>query len=742
MSSRLGAVFLVLFSGWPAGILAQRIVDPPAPILLLSGSGATQFTLLNQDPSPIAIELKLGLTLDANSQARLNQPLVTFTMESGGGPLPKQLERDHPLRVVMNVSGLTAASVAALKVFNKDKELGTFAAVAIDDPISVAISGEGTSDKPLVAQLGKPAVITLKNSSSETLSLDWSFHVRGDEQGHGNIRFTPGGVALLTVPLKYTAYSREDSIRPGLQNGRLVLRLHASPGVASDLLPMKTLNISLTMLTSGASSMTLKSYAFVAILLAIGASLSGSITVIQRQVIPTLLRKIELEDTFREMAGRSSSVSVRVDSYVRVLLRLDRIRISAIVNEVSPFSVSASSDLDQAFEEIARFERRLVVAERVDALRRTLEENATTAPPSFTEAIDHALRKGEERVHSFVLSDEDVLAAIEELNKVGVSQRELQNTEVIKKRIVADLTELQARTRELSESSRAILQSRFPALSEGFQQSWGDPENLSPTMFFVVDHGITVANIAIDYALVRAAAEPYANSEVPKGDRLARLNAHEEELLQLLGTLSWKALHDAHILLQQMREDIYEEDVLQHLSARGARIVQDTNRARAYLPVSLFIAFDDPRFNNSAALERLSFLWTFPRNMFEEGWKVCHYFDVKGGTGNVERAAISLSVTSPRVSQAVQMVSQIEVSLSPRARNYSRALAEGLSFLLAIGVTLATLEVGGLRQLEKFGFIQATFAIIALGFGADAVKNQLTLTSKRPQPDSKGRTRG
>jgi hypothetical protein len=56
----------------------------------------------------------------------------------------------------------------------------------------------------------------------------------------------------------------------------------------------------------------------------------------------------------------------------------------------------------------------------------------------------------------------------------------------------------------------------------------------------------------------------------------------------------------------------------------------------------------------------------------------------------------------------------------------ARLVAEVLRFLIAFGIALAGLVSGALDQLSKLDFIPATIAILALGFGANSIKNLLT----------------
>ena len=183
-----------------------------------------------------------------------------------------------------------------------------------------------------------------------------------------------------------------------------------------------------------------------------------------------------------------------------------------------------------------------------------------------------------------------------------------------------------------------------------------------------------------------------------------------------------------------MREDIYEQDVLDQIEQKKAKIVFDTQRARPYMPVYFSISFDDTRFNGAAALNWLTIRWTFPGKLTEEGWKVCHYFQGdEASPGKEQKVTIVVSAQSPRLPKASLFDAEIEIQPTKPPHEYSAAIAGLVRFLIAFGVALAGLKSGALDQLAKLGFIQATMAIIALGFGADAVKNLLT-QSPKPTP--------
>jgi hypothetical protein len=226
----------------------------------------------------------------------------------------------------------------------------------------------------------------------------------------------------------------------------------------------------------------------------------------------------------------------------------------------------------------------------------------------------------------------------------------------------------------------------------------------------------------------------------------------------MLGTLSWKSLRAATTLVQEMREDIYECDILAEIGKvredgeKRVRVEFDTQKARPYLPVYFSISFDDPRFCGAAALSRLAFKWDFPGGLTEEGSRVCHYFLGDEPMANEPEAKETQHKKSPKkpfrmkngrkvkITVAVQSHKNLDAADAiegileiqpPKPHQATRAFAEAVRFLIAFGVALAGLEAGAMDQLSKLDFFPATLAVVVLGFGADSIKNLLTQAPKK-----------
>lgn len=744
----------LLAASMAATAKAQLSIAPTAPVLLRSGAGVSRFTLTNHGSAAVALDLKAGPVLDATSGVKLGPPKIVFLTEAGETPTPAQIAPGQSLQLEAAVTGLTGAVISQTKLFNGTTPLADLNAIALDDPITVTVEGEGrTDDRPLTSVYKQPTTITLKNGSSEFLDLGWTLKLDTHEEGHGTIKLSPSGTGQIAFNPPLPAYAPTDFLRPSTHVAQLFLRAEGPDDISKDLLPAKVLPVNLLLAGSTSTWTSVASYIFVSICLIFG----GFLSILASSVLPNMMRKINLRRQVSELADRTSSVSTRVDSYLRVLLRLERKKIDVALAEIRPLSLTAVDQLADCAVAIVRIQKRLVVAERLDELRRRFEDASATAPPSITECIDKALAMASGQLHSFVLPDEDVDAANDFLDKAEDLIKLLDDNDGQAKLIAANFVLLKARVLAFPPGYITDLRAALPGIFQILENPFEEPKNIYPPMFFAIDHGIAAMQTALNYAMVRATI-PAGKSEscdTAGQGALKRLKEHECELLNLLGTLSWKPLRAAMTLVQQMREDIYEADVLDQIEKKRAKIVFDTQRARPYLPVYFSICFDDVRFNGAAALNWLSLTWTFPNELTETGWKVCHYF--QGDEPNIKtpppthsegksapvvkpaksgRVLIEASAQSPRLDRASLFSAEIEVQPSKPRREYSAAIAGGLRFAIAFGVALAGLESGAVDQLAKLGFFQATLAIIALGFGADAVKNLLTQSSK-PEPAPK-----
>lgn len=733
----------LLLAWLPVIASAQLEYSLKEPATLRGGSGVVRFEL--HAKSATSLNLRYGSFRDSASHAVLpSTQKVSFVLAAGGASPPAKMAAGDTLELEADLSNMAGVSGAEGEIFNGTTRLGELPAEALDAPFNVSIVGDGVPDKPLVFENGVRASITLKNGDAEPYLLDCNLEIDGNKEFPDQLlTLAPNATSRIFFTPSAHLYSWTDAIRPSTRTVTLTLGLHPGQQGIPGALPLKALPLSLSMMEGSPDSTKLLSYLYVTLVLLLG----GCLSLLGNSVLPNTLRKIDLRGQLDDLANRTSSVSTRVDSYLRVLLRLERKKIDLLLRDVWVLSLDSTDTFDQVSAATTQLSSRLQVAERLDELRRSFEDASATAPPSVTDEIDKNLQLAANHLHSFVLAPEDLNAAKAFLDKAEGALGNLDSLEALAVTVASNFKELQARLRLFPENYYTDLKDALPGVFEILDKPFDDPKNITSHMLFAIDHGIAAIHIALDYAMVRASvpAGPTAHCTNPGQESGARLLVHECELLDLLGKLSWGALREATTLVQEMREDIYESDVLDELAKQGqAEVVFDTQKARRYLPVYFSIGFKDSRFNGAAAIRRLASEWTFPDKLFEDGWKVCHFF--QGNEADTDREGqvpVAVTIESQRGTaiagtgggkkEVRVLETRIEI-LPSTSRASSRNFAELLRFLIAFGVALAGLLSGALQQLGKLDFIPATIAIIALGFGADSIKNILSRPVSKSTP--------
>jgi hypothetical protein len=758
----------------------QLQLEPGAPLILRAGAGSAVITLTNDTAASIPLQLTAGPFVDTVTTALLTKPSATFAPISGTEALPKEIPAHQSIQVKVSVADMSASSASTLTLANSGVAIGSIHLLAMDAPLNITVAGAGTVANAIAYRFGYPSTITLKNGDAQGYTFDWTFQLEKHIQS-GQATLAPNGIARISLIPGKEDYSLTDRLRPSGRSGLLILMLHGPSGVVPGLLPERPLQVNLTMQRIDPESSAFWSYLYVGFILVLG----GLLSLLGNAVLPNVQKKSGLRVQLGELAERTSNVSTRVDSYLRVLLRLERKKIELLVEAATPWSFTAGDNYGQIALSIEQLDKRLTVAERLDNLRRKHEATFSTAPPSVSDSIDAKLHAGAERLHTFVLSAADLAAANAALDDAEARLNMLGDPDSLAKLVAANFALLKKRITTFTPAYLIDIQAALDGIWSIATEQFDDPSKIAPRSIFAVDHAVAAMQISMDFAMVRESlpkADSSSNSSLRCAGETARNRLIERQckLLDLLGTLSWQGLRAATILVQEMREDIYEEDVLLELAREGqAAITFDTQTARPYLPVFFTVAFRDFRYNRAAAVDRLLCQWDF-QNFPEDGWKICHFFPAQepprgvlpffGNIGlRIHRfftgkprkidpqwkqitATLRTCKAPPSAAAAMSPVAGpvpatvyntpivltrfIELQAALPDSNASLRFAERVRFAITMGVALASLLSGALDQLGKLDFLPATVAIFVLGFGADAVKNLLTQgpTAQPPKP--------
>ncbi len=293
---------------------------------------------------------------------------------------------------------------------------------------------------------GGTATLTLKNGDDEAYPVDWDFQIAGQTIQSGELELAPHGSSNIDLLPTSDLYSWTDGLRPSERTGRLSLAVHGPPTVPKEILPARTLPVSLTMMKFSQARTSFLLYTVVTLVLFVG----GLLSLIGNTVLPNVLRKINMRRQMNVLADRVSNVSARVDSYLRMLLKLERKRIEIQLKRSLVFSPSSVEMLDHVSGAIDRLSKRLKVTERLDELRRGLEDVAMTAPPSVTDGIDNKLQLAAAQLSSFALTEEDVRTANRFLDTAETSLTMLDDADALAQLVAANFKDLKVRAEAAS----------------------------------------------------------------------------------------------------------------------------------------------------------------------------------------------------------------------------------------------------------------------------------------------------
>lgn len=803
-------VCLLAMAVAPLSAIAQMSVQQPdGPIVLVGGSGSGTFILHNSGDAG-NLQLKYGAVVDRTTLAVLSEAAVELQMAADPTQKPTTIGNGKDLQLRAVVKNVKGASAVTISLFNGSDALSEpLYAYADDAPLNVTLSGDGASGTPLILSPNKPTFVTLKNGDALAYTLQWKFRYRDFEKCR-TVSLLGNGSARIPLNVGPDVYSWSDGIRPSSQTAHLELRLDtgeslcdAAPEKGSGTrptLPTRDLPVSLTMQYRSAQVTPIFTDGYVIFFLMIGGILSLMVSA----VLPNSLRKSAFRGQLKDLATRTTGVSLRVDSNLRVLLRLEQNRIREALRSIWLFSPVASASLDDVANQIDQLTKRLGVAERIDDLRLKLESSYETSPPSVVEDVDTALQAAADTMHSYTLSTGDIDTASKSLDVAIKSLGTLDNSDDLAKEVAGKFTELNTRLGNFLPYYQDLW-TAMPGIFGVLLKPFGDPKQITPRMVYSIDYCIAAVNAALDFAVVRqemlvtaaavvgagtnqgqtsplqqppalsaappsgagtgegAAAAPKLVMPDPLNDVVKKATAHLDELTRLLSSMAWQSLREARLLVQEMREGAYQDDVLEELVAGRASVAFETMTARPYLPINFYVKYLKWGREMRAAMKRLSFSWTFPGGLEEEGTRVCHYFTGNEKAEETDKPAVAanrsfnligfLKRLFPGIFPPTRSLS-VEVTVNPKSSqlndqkvagptlknvidlkgeeskpDWSRIFAEVLQFAIAFGVALAGLLSGGIEQIGKLDLVPATLAIIGLGFGANAVKNVLTQPS-------------
>ena len=732
-------LFLFLFSLVPTITQAQDCSQAssdlsihPQIAIVQESAGSTVFLIEKVPAAPIPLKLTAGPFVSQTTHGVVSGA-VAFSAGDGSGDLPKAISQTANPPIMATISNENTVGLAVANVFNNRKCVGQLKAVRFQAPFNFTVEGSGSAASPLGIRDGHDVSVTLKNNDDATYPVTLAISFDDVASSPQDITIGPNSNVVVKFKTAPEWFDLRTLLRANPAMGVVEVRptLSAFGGSTGNLaVPGRSIGINAQLAYFGPDKSQFVSTAVVFVVLLLG----GLFSLAANSLLPNTLKKLAYKKRLRSLADTTTAISIKVDSRLRVLLRLERNRLLTLLASSNALATDTSDIFQQVDAGIVALTTRVNVAQRLDELRNRFDHESLSCPTSISDKIDQSLQKAADQVRTHILTDKMVVSANLSLDEAEQTLNTLNDENALLQNIAARHKELLARAATFQAADLAALSQALPGIFSILSQVYDDTHPILPTNLMQVDDSVARVNTALDYAYVRATTtDPTIQT---------RLNVKYAALVQLLGTRDWRSLRAARDLVEQMRQNIFPEDLIEDLRAKQARITLDQQVARPYSPLEISICFFRHAYNQAKALEQLSCAWTFGDRLSEKGWAVCHFYQESGK--KTINAAIPLTVSTmppaplvagaapapPPANATFSEDIPVEATKSSFARQERFAI--GFRFAIAFFFALVALISGAQDQLAKLDILPALIAVFLLGFGADTVKNILVQQNVQP----------
>jgi hypothetical protein len=623
------------------------------------------------------------------------------------------------------VSNFLEAGEATAHLCNFGEPIGTLRAAKWRPAFAVKIMSP-TPDKPeLSFTKGRGGHLTLKNDDQMTYPVAVSIEVNGVWSKPSFVRLTPGGTAPVELKPHDEWFPGAARVKECIRDGNIRLNLQLPDGRDKPALAERVVPFKAHLNSLGEFWQTFWGYLFVVVCVTVG----GVGSMFLSNWVPNRLSRADIEEQLNALAVRSRDLSSRIDSGLRVLLRVERTRVHQLLKSSWAFSANFPDVVKQCTDKIAVLSKQIDLATQLDRAWLGLEHAMKASPIAAKgrlvlrelERAADFLRRSEPRTEDLDAAKVAIMGATEQISKMEQTEPEPDATFVaaLSKRIEC-LTAFFLKSAESEELKE--IKTLLPKLFASLPAASAD---LPPSQYSSVDFATSRLELVREYlAYYDSAAEP--------GKRFP----NQKKCIEYLKTDTLLGLHCARLLLEQIKERVYREDIESALKNGSAEIVGDPRPMQDQL-VKFTVQFKENKLNAASALEEIRCQWDFGDNYPPEtGWEAYHYFRIlaskrdwralchgKWPPKTAESKEYKVSATFDGTIKIPPLPIMLKM---PALASADRNRAEVVRLAIALVIALIGLLVGAREKLDTLDVIPAAIALILLGFGADTIKNLIS----------------
>lgn len=724
-----GSILLLLLPALPAAQTRPTIELPAALIVDQNAGTATGWLYIHNGTNTAQL---LVLTASDFINAMTRQPLgaqAVFSQagEAAGTPMYRAtVAPQSTMQVKIAVSNLWEAGRAEALLLNRGEVLDTLLALKYRVPFAVKLEGMGSEQQAVSFFKGQRTTLLLKNDDGMTYPVDWSFEIGGKKTA-GRLTLAPNGTAPVSISPDqwFTWGSRiRGLIKEDTRDAHLMLSLWSPDRSHALALPAKAIRMKATLSRYSANTRELASTLIIFVALALG----GTCSLLMSHWVPNRVRRAELREQWETLHRKIRDLSGRIDSSLRVLLRVERLRLEKLIQKNRlTFSPQYASLLENTSKRLDTLMKRVDLLQQIDVLYQHLDkEQGEYSSQTLRTQTEHELRKAcalLQRSEPAEKDLQDVQAAI--MAAHSYLENFEQHREILATQIEQRLLELKEDAAgELGQSATwKEVSQKLPGLLKILQFAGKELDKQPVRQLCWIDANVSRLLLLRDYArLVESAFETGMR------DKLKNL---QSRLLEHLSLQSWEGLRAAQRLLRQMEEGLFAEDIETAIRKGAVAIKMEPNLVRQDQHARLSVRFHQEALNHATARDEFTCSWSFGHDdLQEKGWTVSHFFpEVKtydalrvrfaDGKGEAINDGNGREIVLPPDKPVV-------IQRTPDAGMGERTRTELIRLGIPLFAALVALIAGAKEQLLKLDILPGLIAVFLIGFGADTIKNLIT----------------
>ncbi|MEY2548676.1 MAG: hypothetical protein QOD64_1258, partial [Verrucomicrobiota bacterium] len=409
-------------------MLAQKEIILSVDAATNSASGLIY--LSNPSDKEIAISLSAGDFKSKLAGYGLNTKTVfAAPLATTGQPVYEaRIAPRTTVAVKVDVANFWEAGEAVAELYNDGRPIGTLRGLKSRPRFSVKIVAPTPDNPELSFVKGKPTQITLSNEDAMTYLIAVSAAVDGIWSPAIEMRLTPNGSHSVDLSPPERWFSFSSVFKPEVRDGRIRLEWRGPEGGpethAERILPFRA-----NLRTGGNLRHALCGYLLLFLLVTAG----GLSSMMLSNWVPNRLARADIDEDLSDLARATTAVSQRIDSGLRVLLRVERNRLHRLVRSEFILSANFPNLVKKARERMAVLAQQVELAAEIDRARQRLEPLIQANPIPFQiERIDRDLQSAADRLRRLNCTNADIeaskgfiKAAADRIDKMSAPDEEL-----------------------------------------------------------------------------------------------------------------------------------------------------------------------------------------------------------------------------------------------------------------------------------------------------------------------------